>query len=203
VRDRLVAGRGQSWLYIDAPVVGEGDQADVAYWQTSMGYVPWPDFLHGAARQWDEVPWVARRFYRSRRELKKWLQERGLDPSAADRIELDVGPDKQSDQKVGEGERNKAELWEIWDKAGGEVVYVAPGSGDNAYLGAQPPKVRYKDFWPCPRPMLGTTTATSLIPTPDYALYQDQAEELNRITARIGLLQKALKVAGVYDAGSS
>jgi hypothetical protein len=33
-------------------------------------------------------------------------------------------------------------------------------------------------------------------------MYQDQAEELNRITERIGVLQKALKVVGLYDEGS-
>src|SRR5690606_19884541 len=100
-------------------------------------------------------------------------------------------------------ERARARILEVWNKRDGEVLYVAPGSGVKAILGRTPPPVQFRDFFPCPRPMLATTTARSLIPTPDYALYQDQAEELNRVTERIGVLQKALKVAGVYASDSA
>ena len=39
-----------------------------------------------------------------------------------------------------------------------------------------------------------------MIPIPEYTLYQDQANELNRITDRIDKLIGALKVRGVYPA---
>jgi hypothetical protein len=42
----------------------------------------------------------------------------------------------------------------------------------------------------------------SLVPTPDYVQYQDQAKELDDLTGRINSLVKALKVVGVYDASA-
>lgn len=38
---------------------------------------------------------------------------------------------------------------------------------------------------------------------PDYALYQDQANELDMLTQRIGRLTQAVKVVGVYDASAT
>jgi hypothetical protein len=57
-----------------------------------------------------------------------------------------------------------------------------------------------ENFFPCPKPMFATLTTDSLVPVPDYAQYQDQAEEIDELTERINLLVKAVKVVGVYDA---
>jgi hypothetical protein len=38
----------------------------------------------------------------------------------------------------------------------------------------------------------------SVIPVPDYVYYQDQAEEIDKLTGRIAVLQNALKVRGFY-----
>ena len=55
-------------------------------------------------------------------------------------------------------------------------------------------------FFPCSIPLYSTLTSDSLIPIPDYVLYQDQATELDIIADRIDGLIKALRVRGVYDA---
>jgi hypothetical protein len=198
VRDRLVVGRGAVWCFYAPEFAGEGDEQALAYENVLVEYVPWQDFLHSVARTWAEVRWVARRFYKSRQQLKKWLEELGLDATVAAKIKLDVS---QEGDKTDEGlkdERAKAQIWEVWDKESGQVLYVAPSSQDDAIVGVKKPPVKFRDFFPCPRPMLGTTTAKSLIPTPDYALYQDQAKQLDDLEARIGVLLKALSVKGVY-----
>lgn len=200
VRDRLVVGRGQCWVFYQPNIVGEGKEQALAYEDVQADYVPWPDFLHSVCRTWSENWWVGRRFYKSRAELKPWMQERGLDPRKAAFVAMDVSPDGDKTDEGLKDERARACIWEIWSKRDGKVLYVAPGSNTKAILGVLQPPVAFRDFFPCPRPMLATTTARSLIPTPDYALYQDQAEELNRITARIASLQQALKLVGVYDA---
>jgi hypothetical protein len=41
------------------------------------------------------------------------------------------------------------------------------------------------------------------VPVPDYVLYQDQADEIDKLTNRIALLIEALKVVGVYDASQA
>jgi hypothetical protein len=55
-------------------------------------------------------------------------------------------------------------------------------------------------FFPCPKPLYATTTSDSLIPVPDFLLYQDQANELDILSDRIDGLVKALRLRGVYDA---
>lgn len=205
VRDRLLPGRGVLWVSYEASIYGEV----LAYENATATYVPWQDFLHSVARTWDEVRWVARRFYKSRKELAKWLVESQLaedEASAkkkAKQLQLDYTNEGKEKQDEGlDDDRGKAQIWEVHDKESGQVIYVAPGSNEYAIVGQREPAVKFKDFFPTPRPLLGTLTAKSLIPTPDYAQYQDQAEELNRITERIGVLQKALKVAGVYASES-
>lgn len=202
VRDRLVVGRGQAWVFYEPTIVGQGDQESLAYESVIADYVPWGDFLHSVSRTWAEVWWCARRFYKTRSELRDWLKQKGLDPNRAAAVKMDFsveGSDKDDGLK---DERDKAQIWEIWDRRGGRVRFVAPGSAADSYLGDLPPKPSFRDYFPCPRPLLATTTSKSMIPTPDYALYQDQAEELNTCQARIAVLQKALKVAGFYNAAN-
>jgi hypothetical protein len=201
VRDRLLPGMGQAWVMYDPEMYGEGDEEDVAYYNVRGEYLPWQDFLFNTCRTWNEVRWVARRFYKTREELKGWLTEKNS-PLTVEQVQLDYSAEGSKAEDGLKDERSKAMIWEVWDKDSKQVLFVAPGSNENAILAMMPPPVMYRDFWPCPRPLLATTTSKSLIPTPDYALYQDQAEELNRITERIGVLQKALKVAGLYDEGS-
>jgi hypothetical protein len=48
--------------------------------------------------------------------------------------------------------------------------------------------------------LFATLTTDSLIPVPDFTLYQDQAETLDVLATRIDGLVRALQVRGVYDA---
>lgn len=203
VRDRLVPGRGQVWVFYEPGFVGRGDEQALAYENVMGEYVPWQDFLHSVCRTWAENRWVARRFHKTRTELKEWLKQNGLDPSVAAKVRMDVSTEGDKTDEGLKDERDKAQIWEIWDKDSAKVLYVAPGSVTDAFLGEKDPPVRFRDFWPCPRPLLATTTAQSLIPTPDYALYQDQAKQLDDMEARIGVLLKALKVVGVYASDSA
>lgn len=209
VRDRLLPGRGVLWVVYEPGVMGEGADMALAYENAKSFYVPWQDFLHSVARTWDEVRWVARRFFKTRSELVKWLMEAGIAKdekeakAKAQTIQLDYTSEgKEKSEEGQEDGRGKAQIWEVHDKETGKVIYVAPGSNEYAIVGQLQPAVQFRNFFPTPRPLLATTTAKSLIPTPDYAQYQDQAEELNRITERIGVLQKALKMAGVYASDS-
>jgi hypothetical protein len=62
--------------------------------------------------------------------------------------------------------------------------------------------LQLENFFPCPKPLYATLTNESLVPVPDYTLYQDQANELDVLSDRIKGLIDALKVRGVYDAAS-
>jgi hypothetical protein len=166
----------------------------VIYEESITDYVNWEDFGHGVARTWPEVPYVWRRVYLGRDELVKRFGAVGKV------VPLDWGPVQQGIRDVGAEMARKAAVYEIWDKAS-KCVYWISKSWTSRPLDERKDPLGLPDFWPCPRPLLATTTNDSLIPTPDFAYYQGQAAEIDKLTGRISELQDALKVRGFY-AGS-
>jgi hypothetical protein len=115
------------------------------------------------------------------------------------RIPLDTKPEtsKSFNEKMGEGAK-EACVYEIWDKTSGEVIWLSKSMGEILDTRADPLKL--ENFWPCPKPLFSTLTTDSLIPIPDFVLYQDQARQLDTLADRIDGFIQALKVRGVYDA---
>ena len=68
------------------------------------------------------------------------------------------------------------------------------------FIDERPDPLELEGFFPCPKPLFATTTSDSLVPVPDFLLYQDQANELDILSDRIDGLVKALRLRGVYDA---
>jgi len=202
--DRLLPGRGTAWVrYLpvieDAETVESDeqitdDQIDPAPTLKSenviVDYVHWRDFGHTWARMWEENRAVWRIVYMSRDELVKRFGEK-----IGRKIPLDA---KSPDEKK---TTQKAMIYEIWDKAKRKALWLSKSYPD--LLDERDDPLQLQGFFPCPRPVYATLTNDDLIPTPDYVLYQDQAIELDQITARISMLLKAVKVAGVYDGSAS
>jgi hypothetical protein len=179
----------------------------IAFEETVAEYVHWSDFRHNAARRWHDVWWVGRRVYMSREELTgrfdnpQVLARMKRGPIAAS-IPLTHDSMKElgdTDNRGAGDAYKKAEVWEIWDKHKREALWIAKDY-PTATLDRLPDPLKLEDFFPCPRPLWGTLGTENLIPTPDYYEYQDQAQQLDELTARISLLAKALRVAGAYDA---
>src|SRR6185312_17453197 len=91
----------------------------------------------------------------------------------------------------------KAAVYEIWDRTSRRVFWVSRAYTDDC-LDARDDPLGLSGFFPCPRPLLATTGPDTIIPTPDYAYYESQAQEIDELTRRIGLLTDALKVRGFY-----
>ena len=163
-----------------------------------LRFVQRVDFVHEAARTWDEVSWVAFRAYLSRDELVERFGEElaakipleSVETAENERMNTDAAKTKAAD---------KAMIWEYWDKEAQQVCWIAKGYPD--VLESGPPYLKLTGFFPCPKPAFGTLSTDSLAPRPDYIYYQDQAEEIDALTARIGALQQALKLVGFYPAG--
>lgn len=165
-----------------------------------ISYVQRRDFVHAWARTWDEVPWLAFRSFLTRKELRARF------PETADNIALDASPERGENSRSDasssdDGTEDKATIWEIWDRAGDRVLWVAKGYGDILEEGE--PYLKIEGFYPCPQPAFGTMTNDTLVPRPDYVYYQDQAEEIDELTARIGAVTESLKVVGFYSAAPS
>ena len=115
------------------------------------------------------------------------------------KIPLDTKPEtsKTFTEKMGEG-ASEAVVYEIWDKTTGQVIWLSKSMGK--ILDTRDDPLQLENFWPCPKPMFSTLTTDSLIPVPDFVLYQDQARQLDTLADRIDGFIQALKVRGVYDA---
>ncbi len=186
VLDRLLSGRGTVWVRYE-PVFSEEVQLitedappELETENAVIDYVHWQDFGHTWGRTWQEVRAVWRKVYMGKAELVKRFGE------AAEGISYET-----------EGESDKVCVYEIWDSKKKRVMWLCKGKED--FLEVQDDPLGLDGFFPCPRPLFATLSNDDLVPTPDFALYQDQANLLDSFTARIASITKALKVAGVYD----
>ncbi len=215
VLEGLVPGRGQVRFRYDATftqvveqreqVAGtEGTEAaeSDAYEKVEGEYVcgedvPWDRFLHGYAKKWKDVPWVAYMHFFSKEELTKNFGDVGAKVKMT--AEAREGED---DENPGRDETSKGEklalVYEIWDKTTKEVIFLSPGFMDDT-LKRVPDPLGLSGFFPSPRPLMFMRRISSLLPTPLYVFYEEQAKELNRVTTRINKLIAALKVRGFYD----
>ena len=225
VLDRLLGGRGVSWVRYEPHIVGEEsdnedmpedgleitedtDEAEteggienesqerIEYECCPVDYVHWRDFGHTTARTWEEVTAVWRKVYMTRPALvERFGEELGY------KIPLDTKPeDLKQSYKSNDGVY-EAVVYEIWDKETGKVLWLSKSLGK--ILDERDDPLGLENFWPCPKPLYSTITTDSLEPIPDFVIYQDQARELDALCDRIDGLINALKVRGVYDASAS
>lgn len=212
VEDRLLCGRGVARVYYeakfgepeedpDAEPDGDPDGAStgtfrpVASERAPVRYIFWEDYRQSPARNHHEVWWKAYRSYMTRAELKERFGVK-----TGGQVTLDYAPRGIGEDGVDGPQADafkKAQVWEIWDSKKHEVIWVAP-SWTDAPLDTRDDPLGLPGFFPSPRPLSATMTNDTLVPVPDFAEYQDQATELDILTARIDKLQSALKVAGVY-----
>jgi hypothetical protein len=202
ILDRLLPGRGVTWVRFETKEqdeVKEGGEVDKYEYECSpVDYVFWEDFRYTVARTWDEVTWVARRVYMTRAEVIKRFGDKFKDvPLTQEPIGLDDM--KRNGEQTDHLKR--AQVWEIWDKSKKQVVWIAEGY--DKILDERKDPYGLDGFFPCPCPLFATQTSDQLVPVPDFALYQDQADEIDMLTTRIGMLTKAVKVVGVYDASQT
>ena len=224
VQDRLLGGRGTAWVRYEPHITGEmggmaedmpedglqltedideaeteggmfrENQERIEYECAPVDYVHWRDFGLTVARTWEEVTAVWRKVYLGRPALVERFGE-----ELGGKIPLDTKPDtsKAFNEKMGEGAK-EACVYEIWDKTSGQVIWLSKSMGK--VLDVRDDPLKLENFWPCPKPMFATLTTDSLIPVPDFVLYQDQARQLDTLADRIDGFIQALRVRGVYDA---
>jgi hypothetical protein len=198
LRDRLLPGRGVAWVrYEQAGQITDDVEKSVAtdYDEeySPCDYVFWKDFRMSPARTWEEVTWVARRVYMEKEAgVKRFGDDFKNVPLSHEPVGLDDMDIGQKDQL------KKAIVWEIYNKQDKKVIWVAENY--QYILDERADPLELDCFFPCPKPLFATLTTDSLIPVADYLQYQDQAMELDEITARIGKLVDACKVVGIYDA---
>jgi hypothetical protein len=204
VYDRFLGGRGSAWVRyepkiesMDYEVSEQDEESDEAaeYLDTEaapVDYVHWKDFGHEPARTWDEVNKVWRKVYMTRKMLVERFGE-----ELGNKVPLDSSPDDQK-YKDSDGIGKKGLIIELWDRETEKVLWISKSL--NEILDERDDPLELEEFFPCPKPLYSTITNESLVPVPDFTLYQDQANALDVLSTRINGLIDALKVRGVYDA---
>lgn len=160
-------------------------------------YVQWGDFRWSPARTWQEVRWVAFACDMSRRELVEAFGQ-----EVADAVPLNAKRTGEADAtEKDDGKKRtpwaRAQVWEVWSKEDEKVYWYVDGA--RGVLRIEEDPLGLPGFFPCPRPLIANPTTDTLVPVPDFALAQDLYDEVDDLTTRIQLLQKAIQVRGVYD----
>ena len=183
----LVTNRGVTRFRYTATEVDEGDFVRFENECVFGEEVRWDKFLHGYARSWKKVPWIA--------------FEHDMSPAEFRQEFPGVKPDLEKPDKEQMQENKGAQIvrvYEIWDKASKKVYFLSPFYKE-WFLRELDDPLRLKGFFPTPRPLNFQRKLSTLVPTPLYCHYEEQAKELNELTRRLRAIIKACKVRGFYD----
>ena len=210
IEDYLLPGRGVVWVVYEPIFVKEKIQVEsldefgnmvmidqeeerIADQRCYFDYINWEDYRESPAKRPEDVYWKARRHLLTRDELI----EKGF-KNAKD-IPLNWSPEPTEGYQEEYSEIfSRAEVWEIWDKYSSKRFFISRGY--NEVLAEDDDPYELENFFPCPDSLVAIRTNETNVPIPEFTLYQDQADELDRITTRISNLIEGLKRRGVYDA---
>ena len=211
IQDRFLGGRGTAWARYEPHIQAikqqlpeDGEQVtedtddapedeELEYECAPVDYVHWRDFGHNVARTWEEVTIVWRKVYMTRAACVERFGS-----SLGDKIPMDSRPESDKDKSANDDQNSRALIYEAWDKEAGDAFWFSKSMGK--ILDTKSDPLKLEGFFPCPKPLFATLTNDSLIPVPDFSLYQDQALELDVLSDRIAGLIRALQIKGVYDA---
>ena len=209
VQDRFLGGRGTAWIryephFKNVPT-DEGEQItedveidapeeQLDYECAPVDYVHWKDFGHSVARTWEEVTIVWRKVYMSEDAVEKRFGE-----DIAKKIPYDSTPEdlKNAGKATQTDIKQQACVFELWDKEKGIAVWFSKSMKE--FLDEKPDPLKLQHFFPCPKPLYATLTNDTLVPVPDFTLYQDQAKTLDTLADRSAGLVQMLQLKGVYD----
>ena len=166
--------------------------------------VSYKDFVYADAPSWNRVDWCAFRHWMTKADVKKYFP--GIDADQLVYVEgghegRNEGTDRQEAQRSGDNgqytDRDaRSEVWEVWDRRGGMVLWVSRGL--ESALKYEEPPLKLENFFPCAAPMFAVPSPYSLLPATLYSQYEEQADELDIITRRIEATAKIIKWRGAY-----
>jgi len=183
--DLIFYNRGQLWLTYESD---DGQKVCVEHLDRK-------DFIYPPARKWSELPWVARRAWMTRKELRKRFRKHSGD---AYKDAITTQPAHRDDDGAADHSR-KAGVWEVWHRSDKRVYWVTEGV--SVMLDEDEPHLKLRGFFPCPRPAFGTMRPRTLVPVPDYIRYAGHFRKINSLTKRIYDLLDMVRMKGLIPAG--
>ena len=149
-------------------------------------HVPWDQFLYDPCIDWYDCQWVDFIHYLDRYDI---VDQFGFDPKTAKLM-------GETQMKQG---KQLYEVHEVWCKRTKKIYFLMRGK--KTPIATKEDLFNFKNFFPCPKPFLANIGTKGFQPIPDYAFYETQANQINRLTQRINNLTATGTVArGLYDA---
>lgn len=199
VKAALVPGRGvQRFHYIADIEKDEKGPRKVRYERIDAEELAWDKILHGHAKRWIDVPWVAFEHVWTEDEAIAEMGEEHARQLTFSRREKDDREENESD--IDELEAVTT-VWEIWHKKNKEILWLESCAKDRFAKETEKDPYQLAGFYPIQEPMRFMRRISSLLPVPLYRLYKKQAEELNKVTRRIDSLIDQMKIRGFYHDG--
>lgn len=201
VLDALLPGRAATRVKYDAKIVGVAPQRYVEWELVCFDSLKWDRWIHGYAKKWKRVPWLAFEHDITVEEAERLFGKTvaaKLNFNEADHAVSDDADDQDKAEDKTDEDRKIAKVWEIWVREGRKVLFVSPNYQED-FLKEDDDPLGLTGFFPLPEPLRFLRKANDLSPTPLYSLYENQAKELNRLSTRINRIAEAIKVRGAYD----
>lgn len=160
-----------------------------------VDYVHWRDFLWSPARVWHEVRWVGYAADLSRDDFEERF------PGKLEKVAA-ASPKKQDEREDGlrYDPWERVRVWEIWCKEDRKVYWYAEGATE--ILDSKDDPLKLEGFFPTPKPLASNLTTDAFMPVADFVLAQDLYDEVDSLSTRILILERACKVVGVYDSSA-
>lgn len=199
VLDALLPGRGATRLRYDyqegRTKYGAEDGAMVTDELTCYESLKWDRWIHGYAKKWSKVPWVAFEHEVGKKEAESLFGKAKADLLVFNDKEKATDDDESGDKT--EEDVRVARVYEVWVKETKKVLFVSPNC--KVLLKEDDDPLELTGFYPMPEPLRFLRKSNNLMPTALYILYENQAKEINRLTQRINKIAEAIKVRGAYD----
>lgn len=195
------ANAGPSPSTQDAATSNDGvAEEELEYERVTVDHVSWKDFRHGYGRVWEEVPWVA---YRHKLTEDEATEKFGKDAIANIKFAVPTTDDPKKPGDETSETQKVAEFWEFWDKGDSRVFFTNDVCHALLFPIDNPkgePPLDLPGFFPNPQPLYMVEDTDSLLPIPLFQLYEQQADELDKLSRRIDRVVDSMKLRGIYDA---
>jgi len=194
--DGLITGLGEIKVRYEAEIskLESGSEA-VTGKKIEYDFVSWDDYLTSPAKDETLIRWKAYKHKRTREQLVEQFGKEKGDKVALNETILEGDDIKDEDDTQ---TFKRAEVWEIWDKTEGKVIFWSNGYKEGV-LSSEDDVYNLVNFFPSPRSLNLGRVNGSILPVPPYRMYKAQAVELNVLADRIETVTKAIKAGGLYN----
>lgn len=178
---------------LDSALPGQGQcRIRVVDSLVCLDYIQHDAFIWGYAKRWEDVPWQAFRYDKTKEEIVKEFE---ISDEVAAKMTL---PESEGASSRDDKGPPTVAVYEVWNKSTRMVHFLCEAHPDSC-LRSEPDPLRLEGFFCSGEPLRLLSTPCSTMPRAMYGLYRRQAEELNAITDRIKKITQAIRVRGIYN----